>query len=479
MDYYDFVDEFYIESYFDLFRLIKGSFNFKSDYIFRGMGNSNYKLIPMALRMDKFENSVIDNYIDTDFHNSCSKSVNNLFGNLKISFENYTRIKEESSSKIRFNKYGGINYDFNEYFRPVSPNWQSQIKRELHVLDKFLKLVNKSGLDISDDSYIKKLIRDDLKIPLDEWPNDNFFEIMSLAQHYNLPTQALGWSYDYRVALYFAVRNILENDDNDGVVWAFNYKLFENIEDYKLHFHNPKYYLHPDLKAQSTLFTFIVNDDFNFDQRPFDEIIVEDYIEEFNGVELNNETLFYKFIIPNEYKHEILNDLYIDGYGEEVLFPGYGGVTLAIKNQVKLNDYVNQLNAPFKKSILMPFSDNEIKKIIYNHKRVIFNQSSINPSYIRIFIYSKDSKSVVGYFDDCKVFKDTVENIWNEFKTDSILSKIEFNDYFRDMDYAFAIRLTNLRLFEYPINLDCFEFDKKYYEVSNLTNARFLQNFIE
>ena len=478
MDYYDFVDEFYIESYFDLFRLIKGSFNFKSDYIFRGMGNADYKLIPMALRMDKFENPVINNYIDSDFQVSCSKSINELFGNLKISFEDYTKIKEGASAKMRFNKYGGINYDFNEYFRPISPIWQLQIKRELHILDKFLKLVNKSGLDISNDNYIKKLIQDDLQNPLDEWPNDNFFEIMALAQHYNLPTQALGWSYDYRVALYFAVRNILENDDNDGVVWAFNYKLFENNENCKLHFHNPKYYLHQDLKAQSTLFTFIVNNDFNFDQRPFDEIIVEDYIDDLNGVELNNENLFYKFIIPNEYKHEILNDLYIDGYSEEVLFPGYGGVTLAIKNHVKLNDYVNQLNAPFKKSILMSFSDNEIKKIIHNNKRVIFNQVPITPSIIRIFIYSKESKSVVGYFDDCKVFKNTFENIWNEFKSDSLMSEWKFKSIFKNEDYVFAIKLTDLKLFEYPIKLDCFEFQQDYYEVSNLTSTRFLLNFV-
>ena len=126
----------------------------------------------------------------------------------------------------------------------------------------------------------------------------------------------------------------------------------------------------------------------------------------------------------------------------------------------------------------MSFSDNEIKKIIHNNKRVIFNQVPITPSIIRIFIYSKESKSVVGYFDDCKVFKNTFENIWNEFKSDSLMSEWKFKSIFKNEDYVFAIKLTDLKLFEYPIKLDCFEFQQDYYEVSNLTSTRFLLNFV-
>lgn len=50
---------------------------------------------------------------------------------------------------------------------------------------------------------------------------------MSLAQHYGIPTRLLDWSYDYKSALYFALKDILEKPcDSDGVLWSFNYKLF-------------------------------------------------------------------------------------------------------------------------------------------------------------------------------------------------------------------------------------------------------------
>ena len=42
-------------------------------------------------------------------------------------------------------------------------------------------------------------------------------------------------------------------------------------------------------------------------------------------------------IIPEDKKHEILNDLYLEGYSEEYLFPGYSGVTQSIENKVRLD----------------------------------------------------------------------------------------------------------------------------------------------
>ena len=50
----------------------------------------------------------------------------------------------------------------------------------------------------------------------------------------------------------------------------------------------------------------------------------------------NNEKVFYKFIIPGEYKSKILRKLYLDGYSEEYLFPGYKGVADAMKNSIVL-----------------------------------------------------------------------------------------------------------------------------------------------
>lgn len=55
-----------------------------------------------------------------------------------------------------------------------------------------------------------------------------------------------------------------------------------------------------------------------------------------------NNTIFYKFIIPKEIKAEILKELYLEGYSEEYLFPGYDGVTKSIINRIKLNNILNK-----------------------------------------------------------------------------------------------------------------------------------------
>ena len=54
-----------------------------------------------------------------------------------------------------------------------------------------------------------------------------------------------------------------------------------------------------------------------------------------------DEKIFYKFIILRDIKAEILKELYMEGYSEEQLFPGYKGVTDYIKNKSKLDEIQN------------------------------------------------------------------------------------------------------------------------------------------
>lgn len=186
-----------------------------------------------------------------------------------------------------------------------------------------------------------------------------------MAQHYDLPTRALDWSYDYKVSLYFAVRNVLydkfslADEDNDGVLWAFNYGYFKSDNtnnDFKVQFYRPEYYSNPNLNAQNGLFTFVIDYDKKCDERPLNEIIISELekncqiinnepVYNINGLEkfsiTENEKIFYKFIIPRDIKAEVLKQLYADGYSEERLFPGYAGVTEYIKNKAKLDEIID------------------------------------------------------------------------------------------------------------------------------------------
>ena len=239
-----------------------------------------------------------------------------------------------------------------------------QIKRETYALLKFLNIADKNGLKINTSYETRSKIHNYLnpdKITF--WPKKSFFEIISLAQHYNLPTCALDWTYDYHAALYFAVKNILVDnntecyENNDGVLWAFNYRYFQGnfeIDDdsFRLKFYRPEYYTNPNLSAQKGLFTFHIDSKWNCDERSVDELIIdelENHKSEEDGEHVynipglmsftipKNEKIFYKFIIPEDIKADVLNQLYLEGYSEKSLFPGYKGVTRNIKNKAILD----------------------------------------------------------------------------------------------------------------------------------------------
>lgn len=176
----------------------------------------------------------------------------------------------------------------------------------------------------------------------------------------------MDWSYDYKVALFFAVEDILNECDDDCVLWAFNYKIFEekNISAKNINkkdglvIYRPEYNTNPNLNAQQGLFTFWASNDYlNMnDDTPFDELIAKKIIKmhsdnpdkkrfHFNGTlyEINaKEKIFHKFIISGELKAKILKKLYLEGYSHENIYPNYYGVVTSIKNRVKLEQIINQ-----------------------------------------------------------------------------------------------------------------------------------------
>lgn len=82
---------------------------------------------------------------------------------------------------------------------------------------------------------LEKLILEEFKrgsYPLTEFKPENRWDILALAQHHGLPTRLLDWSYSALVALWFAVCNPSENNEN-GIVWilAGEVKNFINDED--------------------------------------------------------------------------------------------------------------------------------------------------------------------------------------------------------------------------------------------------------
>lgn len=338
MPYEDYIEEITIECVEDLFDYINGRKNIpdlRDNFIFRGIKSSGYELISSALRKDD-NAETIDKYI-------CHKLVSA--------------------------------FDSNQDFNNNQARYFSSIIKECTVLFEFLDRADKQGFKIPiplefRESFNKFMFKFSSGV-FPVWPMYDYFEPISLAQHYGIPTCALDWSYNYKVALYFATIGILEekHKDKDCVLWAFNYRKFENNRSSIIKYKNnmktwldvnfpvvvyrPAYSDNPNLCAQEGLFTFIIQKSENFSYKPFDQLVSEELnkscIGNNNGVKTfekstdikitlrDNEKLFYKFIIPRDLKAEILNDLYKEGYTEERIFPGYDSIAKSIENKIKLD----------------------------------------------------------------------------------------------------------------------------------------------
>lgn len=333
-DCIDLIEEIRIYSVDELYDYIRGKkscADIRENYIFRGLPNKNFQLIPSALRRD-----------DENIFNIC----------------NFTNKRGECANLIQ-SPDNQILSDF-------------LYEQENKLLLEFLAISDKSGLKVPFNQRIREMIHrgldKDFKIKFHVWPFHEYFEIMSLAQHYGLPTHVLDWTYDYNVALYFAVRDILfdeKSENSDCVLWALNYNLFEknyphlstSRTEFPLLFYRPEYSSNSNLTAQKGLFTIWLNNinDWRYDS--LDKLLIEELQNnkyntngkiEYKVHQLNSfsveedEKVFYKFVIPKELKPNFLKELYLRGYSEEFLFPGYDGVSLAIKNKVKLDQLLKK-----------------------------------------------------------------------------------------------------------------------------------------
>jgi hypothetical protein len=210
-----------------------------------------------------------------------------------------------------------------------------QVAFELEILRKFLIGCDRSGLTVP--GYTEQLsstLADgwgSFQSPHIPWPSTLLYEIMAVAQHYDVPTRLLDWTERSFVACYFAASSAnLEIDSREMprlAIWALD-------TTYAMHWKTVKVIRTPggtskNQAAQSGLFTTHEVKGYN----PDDLYLVEalEDVDEIYSV-TGSHTPLVKMTLPIKEAPALLGLCSRLGVDGSTLFPGFHGVAKSVRD---------------------------------------------------------------------------------------------------------------------------------------------------
>ncbi|WP_298500833.1 hypothetical protein [uncultured Methanobrevibacter sp.] len=92
-----------------------------------------------------------------------------------------------------------------------------------------------------------------------------------------------------------------------------------------------------------------------------------------------------------------------------------------------------------------------VRKILSEEKKYEFRRRIYKQEVNKIYIYQTlPDAGIIAYFTPGKIIKDTPQNLWKNFKEVSGTTEEHLLNYLHDKDEAYAIEITNLKIFEEP-----------------------------
>lgn len=118
------------------------------------------------------------------------------------------------------------NENLGRYRSPYVFRGQSDIEYDLRT--SLIRLIEEQGEDADNppieeyENIESHLLRNFSKYAHQEVPNQSVWHLLSVAQHHELPTRLLDWTYSPLVAAHFATENT-RKFDSDGVIWRIDH----------------------------------------------------------------------------------------------------------------------------------------------------------------------------------------------------------------------------------------------------------------
>jgi predicted transcriptional regulator len=105
--------------------------------------------------------------------------------------------------------------------------------------------------------------------------------------------------------------------------------------------------------------------------------------------------------------------------------------------------------------VLLSIKPKYVDEIVKGNKKYEFRKKVFkNKNEVKeVYIYSSSPiKKIIGFFRFDKIIEDHPIKLWKEFKELSGIDEFEFFNYFKERDNGFAIEISQLEVFETPID---------------------------
>ncbi len=320
-------EKFTANTFLDFLRLSKGHWwndnptETKQEWVFRGMSNSNYGLLPSGLRS-----------FNRDSDNISEMQRIRLYDKIAAKFKPHLKPKPKIETLDTVGHYEFTKADIWRICIHEGIAQFINMAREINLIEaKWMEsLVNPSNLNI--DHWDTVVVRNNTDVEHD---------VMALAQHHGIPTQLLDWTFDPIIAAYFATETWTANKASDIAVWAFNERIWQKqakaLEALDKKQHNylrqafgtglirPAKTSNIFLSAQSGVLTLIPGKYHETEARWLgaDEILVDNEVDQ---------PFLRKIILSSEHVSELKSLLRREGVSKAKFMPTLDNVATTVRN---------------------------------------------------------------------------------------------------------------------------------------------------